>query len=77
MSVDHYIFNDMRQILINNIKMNINIYSADMMSSDIVNLTILVEVQNVKTFYQKIANNGAQQFHQYQQHEELPLTSNH
>ena len=54
-----------------------NVYSADMMSSKIANLTILVEVQNVKTFYQKNANNGAQQFHQYQQHDELPLTSNH
>jgi DNA-directed RNA polymerase subunit L len=52
MSVDHYIFNDMRQILVKNIKIHMNVYSADMMSSEIVNLTILVEVQNVKTFYQ-------------------------
>ena len=29
-----------------------NVYSADMMSSEIANLTILVEVQTVKTFYQ-------------------------
>ena len=30
-----------------------NIYSADMTSSEIANLTILFEVQNLKTFYQK------------------------
>jgi DNA-directed RNA polymerase subunit L len=53
MSVDHYIFNVMRQILINNIKIHMNVYSVDMRSSEIANLTILVEVQNVKTFYQK------------------------
>ena len=53
MSVNHYIFNDMRQILINKIKIHMNVYSADMRSSEIANLTILVEVQNVKTFYQK------------------------
>ena len=53
MSVDHYIFNDKRQILINNIKIHMNVRCAEMTSSEIANLTILVEVQNVKTFYEK------------------------
>jgi hypothetical protein len=53
MSVDQYQLNDMRQILINNIKIHINVRCAEMTSSEIANLTILVEVQNVKTFYEK------------------------
>ena len=53
MSVDHYIFNDKRQILINNIKIHMNVRCAEMTSSEIANLTMLVEVQNVKTFYEK------------------------
>ena len=53
MSVDQYLLNDMRQILINNIKIHMNVRCAEMMSSEIANLTILVEVQNAKTFYEK------------------------
>ena len=42
-----------------------------MTSSEIANSTILVEVQHAKTFFKKkYVNNGAQQFHQYQQNEE-------
>ena len=33
---------------------------AEITSIEIVNLTILVEAQNVKTFYKKYINNGAQ-----------------
>jgi len=51
MCADHYMFNDMRKILINNIKIHMNVRCAEMTSSEIANLTILVEVQNVKTFY--------------------------
>ena len=53
MSVDQYIFNDKRQILINNIKIHMHVYSADMTSSEIENLTMLVEVKNFKTFHKK------------------------
>ena len=53
MCADHYMFNDIQKILINNIKIHINVRCAEMRSSDIANLTILVEVQNVKTFYKK------------------------
>ena len=53
MCADHYIFNDKRQILIHNIKIHMNVRCAEMTSSEITNLTMLVEVQNVKTFYKK------------------------
>ena len=53
MSVDYYLLNDMRQILINNIKIHMNVRCAEMTSSEIENLTMLVEVRNAKTFYQK------------------------
>ena len=53
MCADHYMFNDMRKILINNIKMHMNVRCAEMTSREITNLTILVEPQNVKTFYEK------------------------
>ena len=53
MCADHYMFNDMRKILINNIKIHMNIRCAEMTSREITNLTILVELQNVKTFYEK------------------------
>jgi hypothetical protein len=32
---------------------HMNVRCAEMMSSEIANLTILVEVQNAKTFYEK------------------------
>ena len=51
MSADHYMFKVMRQILINNIKIHMNVRCAEMTCCEIANLTILVEVQNVKTFY--------------------------
>ena len=53
MSVDHYMLTDMRKILINNIKIHMNVRCAEMTSSGIANLTILGEVQNVKTFFRK------------------------
>jgi hypothetical protein len=53
MSVDQFLLNDMRQILINNIKIYMNVRCAEMTSSEIENLTMLVEVRNAKTFYQK------------------------
>jgi hypothetical protein len=53
MSVDHYMLNNMRKILINNIKIHINVCCAEMTSGEIANLTILCEVQNVKTFFRK------------------------
>ena len=53
MSADHYKFNDKRQILINNIKIHMNVRCAEMTSSEIANLTMLVDVRNAKTFYQK------------------------
>ena len=53
MSVDQYIFNDMRQILLKNIKIRMNVRCAEISSSEIANLTMLVEVRNAKTFYQK------------------------
>ena len=43
----------MRKIQINNIKIHMNVRCAEMTSSEITTLTILVEVQNVKTFYKK------------------------
>ena len=52
-SVDQYLLNDMQQILINNIKMYMNVRCAAMTSSKIANLTMLVEIRNAKTFYQK------------------------
>ena len=54
MSVDQYLLNDMRQIPINNIKIHMNVRCAEMTSCKIANLTMLVEVQNDKTFYQTI-----------------------
>ena len=53
MSVDQYIVNDMQQILINNIKIHINVRCAEMTSSEIADLAMLVEVQHAKTFYKK------------------------
>ena len=53
MSVDQYIFNDMRQILTNNIKIHMNVGCAEMTSSEIANLTMLVEVRNIKNFHRK------------------------
>ena len=53
MSVDQYLLNDMRKILINNIKIHMNVRCGEMTNSEIANLTMLVEVRNVKTFYQK------------------------
>jgi hypothetical protein len=52
-SVDQYLLNDMQQILINNIKIYMNVRCAAMTSSKIANLTMLVEIRNAKTFYQK------------------------
>ena len=52
-SVDQYLLNDMQQILINNIKIYMNVGCAEMKSSEIANVTMLVEVRNAKTFYQK------------------------
>ena len=54
MFVDQYLLNDMWQILINNIKIRMNVRCAEMTSNEITNLTtMLVEVQNDKTFYEK------------------------
>jgi hypothetical protein len=52
MSVDQYLLNDMRQILINNIKIHtcMNVRCAEITSSEIANLAMLVEVQNAKNF---------------------------
>jgi hypothetical protein len=49
MFVDQYLLNDMRQILTNNIKIHMNVGCAEMTSSEIANLTMLVEVRNAKT----------------------------
>jgi hypothetical protein len=51
-----------------------NVYSADMTSSEIANLTILVKVQNVKTFYQN--NMQTTEFNNSPISTTRPLTSN-
>jgi len=53
MFVDQYLLNDMRQILINNIKLHMNVRCVEMTSNEIANLTMLVEVRNAKTLYKK------------------------
>ena len=49
MSVDQYLINDMRQIVINNIKIHMNVRCAE-----IANLTMLVEVQMLKLSIKRI-----------------------
>ena len=66
MFVDQYLLNDMRQILINNIKMHMNVSCAEMTSSEIANLTMLVEVRNAKTFYKKICKQWSSEFFFFQ-----------
>ena len=51
--LEKILITDMRKILINNIKIHMNVHCAEMTSSGIANLTILGEVQNVKTFFRK------------------------
>ena len=53
MFVDQYLLNDMQQILINNIKLHMNVRCVEMTSNEIANLTMLVEVRNAKTLYKK------------------------
>ena len=53
MSVDQYLLNDMRQIVINSIKIHFNVRCVELTSSEIASLTMLVEVRNAKTLYQK------------------------
>jgi hypothetical protein len=53
---------------------------AEMTSSEIANLQLVVDAKKklkLSVLWKKYVINGRQQFHQYQQNEQLPFTSNH
>ena len=50
MFVDHYVFNEMRKILINIIEIHMNVRCAEMRSCEITYLKIVVDAQIVKAF---------------------------